>query len=246
MKVAPQHRARSGGIGRLSYRPGADDGLVPRTLAFIREQLPAWRDDPSRPCDKSEKRLNSSLCDFLDHRSRTDPGLPMACFKHEDPQTGNRTVDIGVHGTEESTLIETRTYSIYEPFLVIEGKRLPADRKGREQEYVTGTNPNGSPTGGLQRFKLGLHGSGVETAAMVGYIQKETPEHWHGEINGWIAGLVTCPSQDGCTWTDKDELQRLDTNAETRLSTCRSLHARTGPCTTRTVTIHHFWVSMSP
>ena len=242
--MVQQNRSLPGGIGQLSYRPDPGDGLIPRTLAFIREQLPAWRDDPTRPDEISEKPLNSSLCDFLDGRSRSDPGLSMARFKHEAPQVGKRTVDIGVHGTIETTLIGVRPYSKYEPFLVIEAKRLPTAPKKREQEYVTGTNDRGSATGGIQRFKLGLHGHNVETAAMVGYIQEKPPEHWHVTINGWIAALATRPSSDGCIWSDKDQLQKLEANDETGLAVCNSSHERTGKCVTRTVTIHHFWVSM--
>ena len=126
----------------------------------------------------------------------------MARFKHESPQSGTRTVDIGIHGTKEATVIGVRPYSIYEPFLVIEAKRLPAPSRDREREYVTGTDrSSGGPTGGIQRFKLGLHGSNVETAAMVSYIEQHSPSHWHGAINGWIADLIGVTSTDGCVWS---------------------------------------------
>ena len=169
----------------------------------------------------------------------------MARFKHESPQAGTRTVDIGVHGTEESVLIGACSYSRYQPYLVIEAKRLPTDRKGREQEYVTGQTLNGSPTGGIQRFKLGLHGSDVEVAAMVGYLQKETPLHWHTTINGWITSLAAARNQDGCNWSDEDKLQSLDAGKETGLSACQSSHKRIGRCATPTIAVHHLWLLMS-
>ena len=77
-------------------------------------------------------------------------------FEHEAPQSGTRTVDIGVHGTEEATLIGARPYSVHEPFLVIEAKRLPAPGgKDREREYVTGTDrSSGGPTGGSLRRRF--------------------------------------------------------------------------------------------
>lgn len=55
--------------------------------------------------------------------------------------------------------------------MVIECKRLPTPGgKDREREYVSGFHANGSPTGGIQRFKLGLHGGQVHDAAMIGYV----------------------------------------------------------------------------
>ena len=162
------------GTGRISFGPTDDDGLVPRTLEFIRQQLPAWRDDPRRPKKVTEKGLNSSLCDFLDVKQRQSE-FAMVRFKHEVPQAARTTVDLGVHGLTEITTVGTQSYGIYDPFLVIECKRLPTPGgRKREREYVSGFHSNGSPTGGIQRFKLGLHGGQVEVAAMIGTSRSKT------------------------------------------------------------------------
>jgi len=176
-----------GSIGTLSYKPPPGDFLLPRTLSFILSQLPNWRDDPMRPADSNENQMNSSLCDFLDTRSRTD--FPMVRFKHQDPQTTTHTVDLGIHGVEQITTVDTYSYTIYQPFLVIEAKRLPAPSKDREREYVAGAD---KPSGAIQRFRLGLHGAGVETALIVGYIESELPAHWHETINEWIRIFAIC------------------------------------------------------
>ena len=233
----------AGGTGRLAFGPAEEDRLVTRTLEFIREQLPAWRDDPRRPTKVAEKGLNSSLSDFLDVKSRTH--LPMARFKHESPQAARRTVDIGVHGLDEPTMIGTRSYGIYEPFLVIECKRLPSPGgKDREREYVIGFDgPNDSPTGGIQRFKLGLHGSGVEVAAIVGYIEQHDSNHWHEEINQWLADLVTSQSIDGTTWSVSERLQDLVADTE-NIAWSDSEHARIGNCITPEIHLRHIWVTM--
>jgi len=47
--------------------------LVNETLEFVRKQLPGWRDDPERPEQVSEEKLNSNLCDYLNYRA---PQLP--------------------------------------------------------------------------------------------------------------------------------------------------------------------------
>ncbi len=240
--MPPKQRFRSGGVGRLSYRPAPDDGPLPRTLAFLRRQLHDWRSDPNRSDAKSENSLTYSLCLFLDRQSRSEPGLPMVQFVHQSPQTGRCNVDIAVHGTAEMTLVGCRAYSAASPFLVIECKRLPADRAAREREYVTGSHSGGGPAGGIQRFKLGLHGRGVEVAAIVGYIQEETPQHWHVEINRWIAELADRNSHDDCEWSLDDRLQPIDI---ADVSACHSSHVRIGDCVTSSVLIHHLWICMN-
>ena len=239
--MASQPIAQSGASGSLSCKPAPEDRLIPQTLNFIHAQLPAWRDDPKRPVGDSEKPLNSTLCDFLDIRSREY--FPMVSFKHEEPLAKGRTVDIGIHGIEEVTLVVTFGYDIYDPILVIEAKRLPSPRKDREREYVSGI---AKATGGIQRFKLGLHGADVETAAIVGYIEEQSTHHWHATINTWIGDLSSKKSADGCVWTDADVLGELICDEEQATSATESNHQRTGTCRTSAIHLHHFWVIMSP
>jgi hypothetical protein len=238
--MASQPIAQSGASGSLSCKPAPEDRLIPQTLNFIHAQLPAWRDDPKRPVGDSEKPLNSTLCDFLDIRSRSH--FWMVRFKHEEPQAKGRTADMGVHGTEDDTLVGTFGYDIYHPFMVIEAKRLPSPRKDREREYVCGI---AKASGGIQRFKLGLHGKDVETAAIVGYIEKQSARHWHATINTWIGDLASKKSADGCVWTDADVLGELICDEEQGLSATESNHQREGKCLTNSIHLHHFWVIMS-
>lgn len=225
----------TGSIGTLSYKPPAAESLVPRTLSFVLSQLPDWRDDPARPADNSEKQMNSSLCDFLDTRSRTD--FPMVRFKHEAPQGDKHSVDLGVHGLEEITIVDTHGYSIYQPFLVIEAKRLPAPSKDREREYVAGTV---KASGAIQRFRLGLHGAGVDTAVIVGYIEAETPPDWRATINQWIR--TSPPSGDGLRWSQADELGDFVFNSEIGTASSQSNHDRAPSCCSPSIRIHHFWI----
>ena len=169
----------------------------------------------------------------------------MVRCKHEALRSGRRTVDIGVHGLEVTTPIGVRLCSIYEPVLVIEAKRLPAPKKYREREFVMGTDQSsGRPTGGIQRFKLGLHGSDVESAAMIGYIKQHSPRHWHGTINGWITDLIGVANTAGCVWSKADLLQPLQINDSNRTAFSVSSHQRHRECLTTALVLHQLRVVM--
>ena len=168
----------------------------------------------------------------------------MVSFQPEEPQAGPRDVDFGVHGAD-SILVGTRHYTIYKPFLVIEAKRLPAPIRDREREYVTGTDRrSGGPTGGIQRFKLGLHGGDVETAAMVGYIESGLPDHWLRVINGWIQELAAMPPMDDCPWNISEILYTGQADVARGVSTFASVHPRSASCITGAISLQHIWVVM--
>lgn len=227
------------GIGRISF--GISQGELPRrTIQFVYDCLPAWRDDADRPNEQSEKKLNLQLCKFLDSKARND--FPMVRFDHEEYQSGRRTVDLSASPSEAMT-IDAKFHTKYDPFLVLEGKRLPAPVKGREMEYVTGF---GRISGGIQRFKLGLHGKAYEIVAIIGYIQKETPKFWYAEVRKWILELASGDVEDQCSW-DRSEILRLFKSDDSgSISRCMSDHPRTGYGSTKRIDIHHLWVEMSP
>lgn len=218
----------------------AQDTLVLKTIDFVRRQLPFWRDDPQRSVEESEPKLNSQLCDFLD--SRNENITLMIRFKHEEPQAGRSSVDLSAK-LVESTVIEAQAYSIYEPILVFECKRLPPPRKDREKEYVTGGKQH--RTGGIQRFKLGLHGAALNFVAMIGYIQERSASDWHREINGWISQLCSGTESDGCVWNEREALKPLEENSQTGVASCQSIHKRTGSQSNNEIKIHHLWITMT-
>jgi len=190
--------------------------LAFKTINFVRAQLPIWRDDPDRPDEQSEKRLNLQLCKFLETCARND--FPMVRFDHEEYQTGRRSVDLAA-SLVETTVIGARQHTIYDPILVIECKRLPAPSHDREKEYVTGGKENKS--GGIQRFKLGHHGGDLDIAVMIGYVQERSAREWQHDINKWIS----------------------DHNVF--LASYRSVHSRTGHKPGNEIKIHHLWIAMN-
>ena len=226
-------------FGRITSGLIAQDNLSLKTIEFVCLQLPAWRDDPNRPFEESEPKLNSQLCDFLDAQAKNL--FSMVRFKHEEPQSGRRTVDLSAKPVEGIT-IEANLYTIYDPIVVFECKRLPAPSSDRETEYVTGGR--GHITGGIQRFKLGVHGPNLNVVAMIGYIQKFSTRDWHSKINSWITDLCNGTLVDDCAWVASEELQSLTENSSNGTSICRSNHSRTDGLSNN-IEIHHLFVVMS-
>ncbi len=234
--VGPSVDAR-GTTGKLKA-PIPQAASVAETIAFVQRQIPKWRDDPDRPDEVSEDKLNLHLCDFLDTHARIS--YPMVRFTREEPQTGRRKVDLAAKPSEP-TVIDARPHSIYDPFLVLEGKRLPAPSQDRMREYVSGYS---EVTGGIQRFKLGLHGSRLDVAVMIGYVQAETSDHWWSEINGWILELTGGISQDHCKWDQSEHLGRLNKEPN-RTACCESKHGRKSGCNSAEIKLVHLWVEMN-
>ena len=211
-------------------------------INFVSKQLPIWRDDPDRIDEQSERKLNSQLYKFLN--SQANENFPMFCFGHEEPQYTNRDVDISVL-PDKSMIIEAQVYTIYDPVLVIDCKWLPAPPpKEREKEYVTGNKPN-KISGGIQRFKLGLHGAKHNLAVMIGYLQSHTNRYWYAKINSWIIELVKYPIGDGCTWTDDEILKAFKGDTTNGIYRYHSIHSRTGEIVNNKIELHHLWIVMN-
>lgn len=235
----PMHR----GSGRITKGPSQNQ-LQLTTIEFVYAQLSAWRDDPDRPRGVSENELNSSLCKYL--QVQASSLFTMVFFSHQELQGGGRSTDLSASPTQ-SVAFGGKLYNTYTPFLVFEGKRLPPPRRSREKEYVTGgVDASGKPifSGGIQRFKLGLHGADQSVAVMLGYIQAKTASDWHTKVNEWIAELAGKKSPDGCKWELKDGLGKL--RADNAKSTARSgsMHQRNVTHAGARIRIVRLWVQL--
>jgi len=224
-------------VGHLS-RTAVKDSLINQTIDFIWSSIPSWRNDTERQFTESEEELNAQFHNFL--QSRASREFPMVLFQHEQRQEGRRRVDLSVKPTE-TTNIEGVLYNIYKPIIVIEGKRLPTPSKSREREYVT-SEPKIS--GGIQRFKLGLHGIDHEKVIILGYIQKYDPKFWLNQINTWILDLTITASG---IWETSELLNEFKITASGLYSKSISSHPRTTKeGKKKPVDILHFWIQMTP
>jgi hypothetical protein len=82
---------------------------------------------------------------------------------------GAEHVDLIAAPSDATVWIEGRSYVDFDTLLPIERKRLPTpkDKDRDEREYVI---EGQGTTGGMQRFKAGLHGAKHTMAAMIGSI----------------------------------------------------------------------------
>ena len=213
---------------------GSRQAIELSVINFVFCHLAAWRDDPMRRPEAAETKLSAQLSNYLDRISRREE-FPFL-FQREQPQGGNRDVDIVANPDDELVAFGYFSSS-YDEVVVFEAKRLPAPEPNRQREYVSGGTEKLS--GGIQRFKACLHGKGHSTAAMIGYIQENTPSFFYQEINAWILELCDCPA-DSVTWTREEQLEEL---MELSDGTARAISAhqrvQSGP-----LTMHHLWVVM--
>ena len=225
-------------IGKITFGL-APDTLALKTIDFVYKELSGWRDDPNRPREQSENKLNLHLCKFLDVRARNE--FPLIRFDHEEYQSHPRSVDISASPIIEIT-IGASLYTIYDPVVVIECKRLPAPSPDREKEYVTGGIKH--KKGGIQRFKLGLHGANHDIAAMIGYLQEGSACDWHAKINKWITELSNGTIADVCVWNMSEMLKTLEEDSSKGISNCQSTHNRSGTVKSNKILIRHLWITM--
>jgi hypothetical protein len=223
-------------LGRITSGVTADEAAR-KTLEFIERHLPGWRDDPDRPNTERERDLNSQLCKYLNVTAKQDD-FAMVHFHHEEPQGVHHSADFSANPLDAGW-IEGRQYTKYQPVLVVEGKRLPTPGSGRSREYVTSATGE-NPMGGIQRFKLGLHGATLSLAGMIGYIQERACADWFAEVNRWIDELA---SRDDPQWSGTDRLDRFILNSYARVSRCESEHSRMSGNSPR-IRLTHLWIEM--
>ena len=221
--------------GRITSGVSADAAAL-KTLGFIARHLPAWRDDPDRPSAERERDLNSQLCKYLNVAAKED--FAMVHFHHEEPQAVKHSADFSANPVD-SGWIEGRQFTKYDPLLIVEGKRLPTPGSGREREYVSSLIGK-PPGGGIQRFKLGLHGGALSIAAILGYVQAKPCPYWFAEVNRWIDEFG---SSGDPLWSSVDRLDKFSLDSGTRTSRCESEHSRASGASP-TIRLAHLWVEM--
>ena len=225
----------SGTLTPTLHKPSA---WLDTLIDFIYSQLAVWRDDPTRPTETSETRLTAQLCQFLNSATRT-ADLDSVVFQAEVPDTTvvGRTLDLVPGPCGCVIWIDGRRHSLYDPIIPIECKRLPTPSGGKRErrEYLHMQNRT---TGGVQRFKSGVHGSGHAIGVIIGYAQEPSLSCWLARINRWVRVLTRAKIAG---WSHADYLQRGSHDRTRRIARHHSVNARTGESS---IMLHHLWIDM--
>ena len=133
----------------------------------------------------------------------------------------NRKPDIGVYLRSEMpiTIIE------------IEAKIL-SSKSSHNKEYVC------RETGGIERFKRGLHSSHLTECGMFGYIQTNNADHWITKINNWITEL----SDKNVEWTRDEILLKSDSFSNPNVNKYCSRHQR---LSLSEIVLYHYFIDLS-
>lgn len=231
------HLTNSGGI--ISTGIEIDDS-VRAVIQFIKKYFTPFAENNKRQVALNEKGLNQRLCIFLNQNINAEPFFFQSEFMENVESGISPQVDIGTLRKENNIGAFERQYND-DSFFSMEAKRLPTTGSNREQEYVTGFD---SQCGAIERFKKGIHGSRLKYAAIIGYIQEESFNHWFLKINSWIENLANGEGKD--LWNHEDKIEKV-TAGNSSYQELKSLNGRIiNGQPAEKINIFHFWVNLIP
>ena len=191
--------------GRLKLRVSPRRITLARLIEFLATELedfPGWQQLES---NRNENYYNQNLNRFLQIRARDK--CDAVQFDREIEHDSPGAHDIGTFPADEIGLIvRGRKFRPREPIYTMECKRLPSPVGSRQREYLTSESGH-PPRGGVQRYKMGIHGAGLDDAGIIGYVEEGTPEAWQRKINGWVDQLIRNPVDSTVVWKSADRLK---------------------------------------
>lgn len=230
---------KSVSAGSLSPELFLPDAARLAILDFVAGELPRWRDNPRRLREMSEPRLTEQLRSHLNVAARTTAGMDFLQFSTENTDEMDRTrkIDLAPQPCGPVVWIQGRRHTEFDMLLPIECKRLPTPKRSDrdEREYVFSSF---GTVGGIQRFKLAMHGGAHSLAAMVAYVQDGAPAAWCARIIDWIVGLAKVDND----WSPDDRPEVKSFEPVQRVTRLRSRHRR--PRGLPDIELEHLWVEM--
>lgn len=208
--------------------------LVLHVINFVYDNLANWRDYPPGVTDEAENDLTGKLSDYLTAEAQGDE---LFFFRLEERQKGRSQIDMAAKPAKGLFALLYQP-DRYHPITVFEAKRLPAPRKDRLKEYLTG---GAKMAGGVQRFKAGVHGAKHDVVAMIGFIQQYDALHHLETLNNWIAEFADSPV-DKLTWDISERLKDFMYDAVSKTARSVSIHPRD---VGKQICLHHLWVELS-
>lgn len=213
--ISNSFKAASVNSPSFSFQKGL---IIKKAIEFIEETIIGFQEEYINADKDSEEKISEYLVQYLIYKANID-GVVFIFTREaiQKQKKGNdRRADIGV----------LRLPFDRSPFFIIEAKRLPTPGAKRKKEYVIG-GVEREHSGGIERFKLGLHGSEHEKSAIIAYVEKEEFKFWVDEINSWIDELISLGPQHNICWTQEDKLVDEIELAPKKISKFRGSHSRT-------------------
>lgn len=117
----------------------------------------------------------------------------------------------------------------YTCIFFVEAKRLPKYKTESEEEYIVGESSGGSPSGGIQRYKLGIHGCyNLHHNGIIAYVENKSVVEWLSIVNSKIANEY--PSDSAL----------ISTDFVNEYNSTHSYLSKEG-----TFLMHHFWIDLT-
>jgi hypothetical protein len=222
-----------GGTGNLLGPP--PNALFNVVVEFIKTHLPQFAESVLNTGIINENGLNSRLSRFVTNFADQEIFFADRESMEDEARGNSPAADIGIYLKVDDIGIDPPLITVFE------GKRLTTSLESkRRQEYVIGHEKNGKriPCGGIERFKLAIHGGKLSHAGMVGYLQDGTPGSWQKKVNAWISDL--CSQPFGPAWSEVEKLTSQITIG--RVTECSSVVNRSAS----ELHLVHLWIDLVP
>lgn len=220
-----------GGTGSLlGPSPNEQFGMV---VEFLKIHLPQFAESILNTNIVNENGLNSRLSRFITNAAVQEVFFSERESMEDETRGDSPAADIGIYLKVDDTEMDAPLITVFE------GKRLTKKLpKKRRREYVIGREEGEKHIycGGIERFKLAIHGGKVNHAGMIGYLQDGTPDRWRKEINTWICDLCSQPFDPA--WSKREQLTLQKTDG--RVSECSSVVNRVNS----ELHLTHLWIDL--
>ncbi len=217
------------------------DASILAVVCFVEKHLIEFSDKFTDSEIKNEKGLTQKLVLLL-NASKEDRLFFFDKEYMEDPERGNSPqVDIGTITTiEEGIIIESKNYGNDESFFSLEAKRLCKLETKRSKEYLVGRFEGDKylNTGGVERFKKGIHGKNLNYGALIAYVQENDFNYWYQIINLWVVELILKNIYSQVSWSLEDKLRKE--YIETATAKFISVNSRQNDF----IRLFHLWVNL--
>jgi len=225
--------------GCISFGIEADDSIK-AVIGFLRTNLKKFTSNTNNHRLLPEESTNQLLCGFLNREAKKYPFRFQPEYIEELTSGRSPKVDFGTLSDNENIIISDREYGENDSFFSFEAKRLATLGSNRKQEYVTGTGKKRS--GGIERFKKGLHGSKIKYAAIVGYVQEENFKHWFLKINSWIQELAH--NDKIGLWSQQDQLKCNNIDLPVFVELFSQHNRVLENKSLEDINLYHFWIDL--